>query len=127
MIADVAMTVCVPPATDNLQVHYCGALHPANFGIPAQAPDIAREAGSTSSPNGASCWTAATVKCLLAGASAARAAGSGSPGPGNKARHAGLHHGVEPDARRDAVPNLPHGVFRQGRKLEVLLDAVGRN
>ena len=35
-----------------------------------------------------------------------------STGPGNKARHAGPHHGVEPDVRRYAVPNLPHGVFR---------------
>ena len=88
-----------------LVFHFC-------FGIPAQAPDIARAAGGTSSSSGASHWTAATVKCFLAGANATGAAEFSSPGPGNKARHAGLHHGVEPDARRDAVPNLPHGVFR---------------
>jgi len=64
---------------------------------------------------------------FLAGANATHIAEFSSPGPGNKARHAGLHHGVEPDARRDAVPNFPHGVFRQGRKLEVLQDAVGRD
>ena len=45
-----------------------------------------------------------------------------STGSGNKARHTGLHHGVEPDVRLDALPNLPHGVFGQGRNLEVLLD-----
>jgi hypothetical protein len=50
----------------------------------------------------------------------------GSPGLRNKARYAGFHHSVEPDARRDP-PNLPHGVFRYGRKLEVLLDAAGRD
>jgi hypothetical protein len=49
-----------------------------------------------------------------------------SPGPPNKARHTGFHYSVEPDARRDA-PNLPHGVFRYGRQLEVLLDAAGRD
>ena len=31
-------------------------------------------------------------------------------------------HRVEPDARRYALPNLSHGVFRQGRNLKVLLD-----
>jgi hypothetical protein len=46
--------------------------------------------------------------------------------PRNKAGHAGLHHGVEPDAGRD-VANLPHGVFRYGRKLEILPDAAGRD
>jgi Fusaric acid resistance protein family len=45
----------------------------------------------------------------------------------DKTRHAGFHHGVEPDARRDAVPKLAHGVFRYGRKLEVLLDTGGRD
>lgn len=35
-----------------------------------------------------------------------------SPGPGNKSRHAGLHYRVEPGGRCNAVPNLPHGVFR---------------
>src|SRR5271165_2298825 len=47
-----------------------------------------------------------------------------STGSGNKARHAGPHHRVEPDVRLDALPNLPHGVFRQGRYLKVLLDIV---
>ena len=47
-----------------------------------------------------------------------------SPGPGNKSGHAGLHHRVEPDVRGDAVPNFPHGVFRQGRNVKVLLDAL---
>src|SRR5208283_3785309 len=47
-----------------------------------------------------------------------------STGPGNKAWHAGPHHSVEPDVRRYAVPNLPHGVFRQGRNLKVRLDIV---
>jgi hypothetical protein len=42
-----------------------------------------------------------------------RAAEFSSPGPGNKSRHAGLHHRVEPDACCDAVLNLPHGVFRE--------------
>src|SRR5271165_7179818 len=45
-----------------------------------------------------------------------------SRGSGNKARHASLHHCVEPDVRRDALPHLPHGVFRQARNLKVLLD-----
>src|SRR5208283_1357266 len=49
-----------------------------------------------------------------------------STGPGNKARHAGPHHGVEPDVGRNAVPNLPHGVFRQARNLKVLLDTARR-
>jgi hypothetical protein len=35
-------------------------------------------------------------------------------GPGNKAWHAGSNHRVEPNARLDVVPNLPHGVFSQG-------------
>src|SRR5208282_1761260 len=43
---------------------------------------------------------------------------------GNKAGHAGPHHRVEPDVRRDALPHLPHGVFRQGRYLKVLLDVA---
>ena len=45
-------------------------------------------------------------------------------GPRNKARHAGPHHSVEAHVRRDAVPDLLHGVFRQGRNVEVLLDAA---
>ena len=44
--------------------------------------------------------------------------------PGNKSGHAGLHHRVEPDVRGDAVPNLPHGVFRQGRNVKALLDPL---
>jgi hypothetical protein len=52
---------------------------------------------------------------------------SRSPTSGNKPRHAGLYYDIEPDPRRDSVPNLLHGVFRQGRKLKVLLDAGGRN
>ena len=44
--------------------------------------------------------------------------------PGNKARHTGRHHSVEPDVRCYIVPNLPHGVFRQGRNLKVLSDTV---
>src|SRR5208283_2146866 len=45
-----------------------------------------------------------------------------STGSGNKARHAGPNHRVEPEIRLDALPNLPHGVFRQSRHLKVLLD-----
>ena len=44
--------------------------------------------------------------------------------PGNKARHTGRHHSVEPDVRRYTVTNLPHGVFRQGRNLKVLSDTL---
>ena len=47
-------------------------------------------------------------------------------GPRNKARHAGFHHSVEPDVRPNAS-NLSHGIFRYGRKLEVLLDSAGRD
>src|ERR1700732_1166454 len=42
--------------------------------------------------------------------------------PGNKSWYARLHHCVEPDVRGDAIPNLSHGVFRQGRNVKVLLD-----
>lgn len=52
---------------------------------------------------------------------------SRSAASGNKPRHAGLYYGIESDRRRDSVPNLLHGVFRQGRKLKVLLDAGGSN
>ena len=37
-----------------------------------------------------------------------------SRGFGNKAGHARLYNCVEPDGCRDALPNLPHDVFRQG-------------
>ena len=35
-------------------------------------------------------------------------------GSRNKSGHPSSHHGVEPDVRLDALPNLPHGVFRYG-------------
>src|ERR1700722_2011625 len=43
---------------------------------------------------------------------------------GNEARHAGVDHRVEADVRRDAFPDLLHGVFRQGRYLKTLLDVA---
>jgi hypothetical protein len=43
---------------------------------------------------------------------------SRSPTSANEPRHAGLYYDIEPDPRRDSVPNLLHGVFRQGRKLK---------
>ena len=48
-----------------------------------------------------------------------------STGSGDKARHTGLHNRVEPDSGGDTVPNRLHGVFRQGRCLEVLEDMAG--
>src|SRR4249919_4090976 len=47
-----------------------------------------------------------------------------SSGPGNKSGHAGLHHRIEPDARGDAVSNLPHRIFWESRKVKALLDAL---
>jgi lysophospholipase L1-like esterase len=49
-----------------------------------------------------------------------------SPAFGNKPRHAGLHHDVEPDPCPNRVPDLLHGVFRQSRDVKVLLDTAGR-
>ncbi len=42
-----------------------------------------------------------------------------SRGRGDEARHAALYHRVEPDVRGDAVPDVPHSVFRDGRNLKV--------
>jgi putative transposase len=39
---------------------------------------------------------------------------SRSPTSGNKPRHAGLYYGIEPDPRRDAVPNLPQREIMTG-------------
>ena len=79
--------------------------------IPAQAPDIGKVTpGGMSSSNEA--LDGVTLKRILAQASAICAAEFNSPCPGDKTRHAGLHHSVESDLRRDAVPNLLHGVFR---------------
>jgi hypothetical protein len=41
--------------------------------------------------------------------------------PGN----AGLHNCIKPDPRLDSFGDLPHGAFRNGRDLKVLLDAAG--
>ena len=41
--------------------------------------------------------------------------------PGN----AGLHNGIKPDPQLDSFANLPHGVFRKGGDVKVLLDPAG--
>src|SRR5271169_6502630 len=43
----------------------------------------------------------------------------------NEPGNAGLHNGIKPDPRLDSFGDLPHGVFRNGRDLKVLLDAAG--
>src|SRR6185369_16250190 len=40
----------------------------------------------------------------------------------NETGNAVLHNGVKPDPRLDSFGDLPHGVFRNGRDLKVLLD-----
>jgi hypothetical protein len=79
--------------------------------IPAQAPDIGKvtPGGPLIVEGGTG---RVTLERFLAQASAICAAQFNSPRRGDKARHAGLHHSVESDLRRDAVPNLLHGVFR---------------
>jgi hypothetical protein len=47
----------------------------------------------------------------------------GSPLPRYESRNAGVYHPVEPDIRRDPVPNIGHSIFRENRNLKVLLDA----
>ena len=76
-----SLAACVPSDAGNLQVHHCRAPCRANFGISAQAPDIARAAGAHHRRVGRH-WTAATVTCFLAGANATHAAEFSSPGPG---------------------------------------------
>ena len=108
---------------------------PALATILAQAPDIGKVSpGGTSSSNEA--LDGVTLKRFLAQASAICAAQFNSPRPGDKTRHAGHHHSVESDLRRDAVPNLLHGVFRKAesskfswmrsRVREVVRNAVPR-
>jgi hypothetical protein len=43
---------------------------------------------------------------------------------GNKAGNAGLYHRIEPDAGGNAVPDLLHGLVRQGRNIEILANTV---
>jgi hypothetical protein len=101
-----------------------------------RTPDFTQElARSTGSPEAVSCeslvsqnsqgarkWSTNTSPSR-----APRESGSlSSPAFGNKPRHAGLHHNVEPDSCPNRVPDLLHGVFRQSRDVKVLLDTAGR-
>ena len=68
----------------------------------------------------------AGVRRLMRPPNAAPSGEATSTVPGNKAGHARLHHRVAPDVRRDAMANLPHGVFRQGRNVKLLPDTGSR-
>jgi hypothetical protein len=43
----------------------------------------------------------------------------------NEPRNAGLYNGIKPHPRRDSFADLPHGVFREGGDIKVLLDPTG--
>jgi hypothetical protein len=107
-----SLAACVPSDAGNLQVHHCRAPCRANFGISAQAPDIARAAGAHHRRVGRRTGRRRPSRASSPELMRPMPLSSVHLAPGNKAGHAGLHHSVEPDARRDVVPNLPHGVFR---------------
>lgn len=62
---------------------------------------------------------------------ASRASGMRSPSlwrsgsTRNKSGHSRLHHFVEPDARRDAIPHFLQGVVGKKGNLEILPDMTG--
>src|ERR1700733_2973212 len=43
----------------------------------------------------------------------------------NESGNTGLHYGIKPDPQLDSLANLPHGLFRKGGNIEVLLDPAG--